>query len=53
MADGPFALVERMASIFEELGVRYALGGSLASSLGARHGRADPASPSAGEAEVP
>lgn len=33
MADGPFALVRRMAAIFDELAVPYALGGSLASSL--------------------
>ena len=30
---GPFALVRQMAAIFHELGVRYALGGSMASSL--------------------
>jgi hypothetical protein len=33
MTTGPFALVRRMAAIFDELGVSYALGGSLASSL--------------------
>ena len=30
---GPLALVEQMAAIFEDLGVPYALGGSMASSL--------------------
>ena len=33
MAGGPFALVRHMAGIFDELGLRYALGGSMASSL--------------------
>lgn len=33
MTTGPFALVRHMAAIFDELGVPYALGGSLASSL--------------------
>jgi len=33
MTSGPFALVRKMAAIFDELGVSYALGGSLASSL--------------------
>lgn len=33
MTAGPFALVRHMAAIFEELGVAYALGGSLASLL--------------------
>lgn len=33
MTQGPLALVRRMAAIFDELGVPYALGGSLASSL--------------------
>jgi hypothetical protein len=33
MAVGPLALVRQMAAIFDDLGVRYALGGSLASSL--------------------
>ena len=30
---GPFGLVLAMAAIFDELGVPYALGGSMASSL--------------------
>ena len=33
MTTGPFALVRHMAAIFDDLGVPYALGGSLASSL--------------------
>jgi len=33
MAGGPFGLVRRMAAIFDELDVPYALGGSMASSL--------------------
>lgn len=33
MSSGPFALVRQMAAIFDELGVPYALGGSMASSL--------------------
>ena len=33
MTGGPFELVRHMAGIFDELGVRYALGGSMASSL--------------------
>jgi len=33
MAGGPFELVRHMAGIFDELGLRYALGGSMASSL--------------------
>jgi hypothetical protein len=33
MAGGPFELVRHMAGIFDELGVPYALGGSMASSL--------------------
>ena len=33
MAGGPLALVRHMAGIFDELGLRYALGGSMASSL--------------------
>jgi len=33
MTTGPFALVRHMAAIFDGLGVSYALGGSLASSL--------------------
>lgn len=32
-ATGPLALVQQMAAIFEELGLSYALGGSMASSL--------------------
>ncbi len=33
MAHGPLALVLRMAEVLDELGLRYALGGSMASSL--------------------
>ena len=33
MAAGPLELVRHMAGIFDELGLRYALGGSMASSL--------------------
>jgi hypothetical protein len=33
MSTGPFALVLRMAAVFDELGLAYALGGSMASSL--------------------
>lgn len=33
MTQGPFALVQQMAAIFDESGVPYALGGSMASSL--------------------
>lgn len=33
MANGPLALVLRMAEVLDELGLRYALGGSMASSL--------------------
>lgn len=33
MAIGPLELVRHMAAIFDELGLRYALGGSMASSL--------------------
>ncbi len=33
MTDGPIALVRRMAEILDDLGIRYALGGSMASSI--------------------
>ncbi|MEO6467959.1 MAG: hypothetical protein ABIP21_02575 [Acidimicrobiia bacterium] len=33
MSEGPLALVERVAAILDDLGIPYALGGSLASSF--------------------